>query len=545
MSRFYIDTQTIPWEQISRPKVEAVVFRPQTKIYQAPRFNDMDKMRALQSRLIQNIYTRPLTVRQVTQENLKEKNSGIDKKMVTLRPRKRKMARGLQLDEKTTPIHQMRILKLRKEEERPRKLQAIKRKAEKIYRFCCALLRARKHRVNQAHFAPRRRKAKKNIDFFFRIALRASSFFWPIPVIEDKAKQALAKMTLETEWEAYFEPNSYGFRLGRSCQDAAIKAIFLAIRAKPKYVLNADISKCFNCINHEALLNKLKTLPSLAKQVKAWLKADIMTKLGNNPQYMEIINMGTCGIIFFPLLANIALHGMETALREWALKAHPKKPTPILVRYVNNFVVLHQSREVIEQAQTFLEEWLKCMGLKLHSDKTQIVNTRSGFQFIGFSINHIWKWGRVKTLITPSRESRRRFLEEIRRAIQLSKGKAAYQLIAILVPKIVKWGNYFKYSECSNVFRRLDHDIFQKIRAWVYRRHPTWGRDKIKQKYFPKNKSWIFRGKAHQDNWILYDSYTTAFKVKKEYYLVKLSWIASHKHIEVGQDKGPIKLQAE
>jgi hypothetical protein len=100
-----------------------------------------------------------------------------------------------------------------------------------------------------------------------------------------------------------------------------------------------------------------------------------------------------------------------------------------------------------------------------------------------------------------------------------------YQLIAILVPKIVKWGNYFKYFECDNVFQRLDHDIFQKIRAWVYRWHPTWGCDKIKQKYFPKNKSWIFRGKAHQDDWILYDFYTTAFKVKKIYYLVKLSWM--------------------
>ncbi len=205
--------------------------------------------------------------------------------MVTLRPRKRKMARGLQLDEKTTPIHQMRILKLRKEEEWPRKLQAIKRKAKNIYRFCCALfaLRARKHRVNQAHFAPRRCKAKEYIDFFFQIALRASSFFWPIPVIEDKAKQALAKMALETEWVAYFEPNSYGFRLGQNSQDATIKAIFLAIRAKPKYVLNADISKCFNCINHEALLNKLKTLPSLAKQVKkpglkptSWLNWEII-----------------------------------------------------------------------------------------------------------------------------------------------------------------------------------------------------------------------------------------------------------------------------
>jgi len=117
--------------------------------------------------------------------------------------------------------------------------------------------------------------------------------------------------------------------------------------------LNANISKKNNCINHKALLNKLKTLLSLTKQVKAWLKADIIAKLGNNLQYMEIINMGTCGIIFFPLLANIALHGMETSLREWALKTHPKKLTPILVKYVKNFVILHQSGEVLEQAQTF------------------------------------------------------------------------------------------------------------------------------------------------------------------------------------------------
>ena len=181
------------------------------------------------------------------------------------------------------------------------------------------------------------------------------------------------------------------------------------------------------------------------------------------------------------------------------------------------------------------------MGLELHSDKIQIVNTGSGFQFLGFSINHIWKWGKVKTLITPSRESRWRFLEDIRRAIQFSKGKAAYQLIITLVPKILGWGNYFKYSECNDIFRRLDHDIFQKIRAWVYRRHPTWGRDKIKQKYFPEKKSWLFEGKVYQDNWILYDSYTTAFGVKKEYYLVKLSWIASHKHIKARQEKSPLK----
>jgi hypothetical protein len=99
------------------------------------------------------------------------------------------------------------------------------------------------------------------------------------------------------------------------------------------------------------------------------------------------------------------------------------------------------------------------MGLKLHLHKTQIVNTKSGFQFIGFSINHIWKWCKVKTLITLSRESCQRFLEEIRWAIQLSKGKAAYQLITILVRHLIEtWyatSEYLK-QEMNPKFRMID-----------------------------------------------------------------------------------------
>src|SRR4028119_1338456 len=85
-----------------------------------------------------------------------------------------------------------------------------------------------------------------------------------IPTMEDRALQALVKLALEPEWEARFEPNSYGFRPGRSCHDA-IGAIFNAVSQKSKYVLDADISKCFDRINHDVLLSKLNTYPTLRR----------------------------------------------------------------------------------------------------------------------------------------------------------------------------------------------------------------------------------------------------------------------------------------
>ena len=89
-----------------------------------------------------------------------------------------------------------------------------------------------------------------------------------IPTIHDRALQALVKLTLEPEWEAKFEPNSYGFRPGRSCHDA-IEAIFASINQKAKYVLDADIAKCFDRINHEALLKKVNTFPTIRPSDKS------------------------------------------------------------------------------------------------------------------------------------------------------------------------------------------------------------------------------------------------------------------------------------
>lgn len=135
-----------------------------------------------------------------------------------------------------------------------------------------------------------------------------------IPTIRDRAKQALVKFALEPEWEALFEPNSYGFRPGRSCHDAA-EAILRGISQsrEGKFVLDADIKKCFDRIDHAALLKRLKTWPQMEAQIQAWLKAEILE--GGTLSYPE---MGTPqGGVISPLLCNIALHGIENHLHQW------------------------------------------------------------------------------------------------------------------------------------------------------------------------------------------------------------------------------------
>ena len=130
-----------------------------------------------------------------------------------------------------------------------------------------------------------------------------------IPIMYDRALQALVKQALEPEWEAKFEPNSFGFRPGRSCRDA-IGAIFLAIKQKPKYVLETDVAKCFDRIDQKALCEKLGASPSLTRQIRAWLKAGVM----DGDQFQATPTGAAQGSVISPLLANVALHGMEVAL---------------------------------------------------------------------------------------------------------------------------------------------------------------------------------------------------------------------------------------
>ncbi|NER31236.1 MAG: group II intron reverse transcriptase/maturase, partial [Symploca sp. SIO1C4] len=312
------------WKDINWRKLERSVFKLQKRIYRASNRGDVKLVRRLQKLLISSWGARALAVRRVTQDNQGKKTAGVDG-VKSLTPKQRlTLIDKVNLGSKVKPTRRVWIPKPGTVEKRP----------------------------------------------------------LGIPTMEDRALQALVKLALEPEWEARFEPNSYGFRPGRSCHDA-IGAIFCAIKHKAKYVLDADIAKCFDRINHDVLLSKLNTYPTLRKQIRAWLKAGVMDgkELFPTPE-------GTPqGGVISPLLANVALHGIEELIMGLAPKFDMRDPrghtygvrdklkSVSLIRYADDFVVLHEDLEVIKLCKSEIEKWLNGTGLELKPSKTRITHT--------------------------------------------------------------------------------------------------------------------------------------------------------------------------
>jgi RNA-directed DNA polymerase len=309
-----------------------------------------------------------------------------------------------------------------------------------------------------------------------------------IPIMRDRAEQALVKLALEPEWEARFEPNSYGFRPGRSPHDA-IEAIVSNICHKPKYVLEADIEKCFDRIDHQALVAKLSSLPVINRQVRGWLKAgifedgEIFPSEAGTPQ----------GGIVSPLLANVALHGLETALTT----AFPKKHRVAVIRFADDFVILSEDLETLQSVRTLAETWLTEIGLTLKPSKTYITHTLNkheghiGFDFLGFTVRqfpmskHHSKKG-YKVIIKPSKKAQTRHLKQVETLIQTLRGSNQTALIAALNPRIRGWANYFRTCSAKTTFQRMDHQLHWKLSKWAkwqnHRKSCTWR----KQRYWKR-----------------------------------------------------------
>nr|ACI31231.1 reverse transcriptase [Volvox carteri]ACY05996.1 putative reverse-transcriptase protein [Volvox carteri f. nagariensis] len=369
-----------------------------------------------------------------------------------------------------------------------------------------------------------------------------------IYTIQDRALQALCKLALEPEWEAKFEPNSYGFRPGRRAQDA-IEAIFQNLHHDAdKYVFDADIRKCFDTIDHAALLSKLKTFPLMEKQISAWLKAGIFDQYANTPK-VSTPEMGTPqGGIISPLLANIALHGLEEHLlnmvsRKEFPKPHPKAARGAkakraalgIIRYADDFVIIHRNLDIMKTVITETKTWLAQMGLAISEEKSALRLASKSFKFLGFQVAYVRDkiQNKYRVRITPSRENVKLIISKTRNIIQKNKASSAYELIGKLRPVLLGWANYFQYCECKKTFSKVDNIVYQQIRPWVFRRAIHQGRITVKEKYFPSGQTYKFQGRTYTANWILNGTKASKSEKPTKIHLPKISWIESKKYVKI------------
>jgi RNA-directed DNA polymerase len=446
------------WQDIVWKKVERTVFNLQKRIYKATKAGQFKQAQALSKLLLKSSSSIILNVRRITEDNSGKKTAGIDR-VKSLSPlEKVKLVNELmnlaQLSFKSyraTPIRKVWIPK------------SIRGKS-----FCEAKTFASNGKLKPLG----------------------------IPTIKDRVIQGVVKTAIEPFYEAIFEPNSYGFRPAHSTHDA-IDDIFKCLAKKQKWVLDADIKGCFDNINHKHLLSLING--KIAKfTINQWLKAGIMEN-----QEFQVSDIGTpqAGIIS-PLLANIVLDGMEGhlygKLREKGYKSHDIHQDKIrIVRYVDDFVVMHENKAVIEDSKLIIAEWLKERGLEFSEEKTRIVHSTEGFDFLGFNCRHYENKQGFKILIKPSKKSIETHSNKIKDTLRKMKAAPQEEIIRKLNPIIKGWTNYFRSCVASETFDSLDYLMWQKLWAWVKRRHNTKGKKWIVDKYFHTigKRKWCFATK--------------------------------------------------
>ena len=322
-----------------------------------------------------------------------------------------------------------------------------------------------------------------------------------IPTIKDRAVQNIVKNALEPCWEAQFEGISYGFRPGRSCHDA-IEKIFIncSPHRKKKWILDADIKGCFDNINHHKLIEIIGNFPKVSLIAK-WLQAGYVDKNTFHPQ-----DSGTPqGSIISPLLANIALHGMEAAIGVKYNHQGRCISKLSLVRYADDFAIFGESQEDILIAKRKINEWLTTRGLKLSEEKTKIVHITQGFDFLGFNIKQ-YKVNNTKTgyklLIKPSKDFIKKCKRDIREVFLNNIGNTVDNLIGKINPIIRGKANYVNKVVSKETFSQLDYYLFTRQVRFVKRTHPNKPWKWIKNKYWGNlslahpNQAWVFGDKT-------------------------------------------------
>lgn len=340
-----------------------------------------------------------------------------------------------------------------------------------------------------------------------------------IPCLIDRAQQALHLLSLEPLVEEWADPNAYGFRLKRSCHDAIEQCFNVLCRTNSApYILETDIKSCFDRIDHDYLL---KEIPMDKQILKKFLKAGFMDNNNLNPTLSGVPQGGTASAA----LAVMALSGLERLIR--STKDRQQKQERInMIAYADDSVITAASKEIlIDKVIPTLTKALTKVGLELSSTKTKITHIKDGFNFLGFNIRKY-----PKLLIKPAKENVKRFLQEIRTTIKKGVAWSTEELIRTLNVRLTGWVNYYRPSVASDVFAKVDHEIYKALMRMLCKRHARKGKKWIVRKYFTTVKG---------DHWRFYGLIKDKKENSKPLYLRKAQDTRIRRHIKIKSEATP------
>jgi RNA-directed DNA polymerase len=463
---------TLQWDKIDWRAQEEQVRRLRQRIFTATQEQDWPRVRNLQKLMLRSRASTLVSVRQVTQRNAGRKTAGIDGEVAL------------------TPEARMQV--------------AV--------------------RVHQSISSWQPRAVRRV--YIPKASNRAKLRPLGIPVLMDRCHQQRVRNALEPEWEARFEPRSYGFRPGRSCHDA-IAAIFITCagpRAKRVWALDSDLAAAFDKIDHDHLLAQLGSFPA-RDMIRDWLKAGVFEPGKGFAPTGEGTPQG--GVIS-PCLLNVALHGLEEAAGVRYKTSGPdagetEPGSPVAIRYADDVVVLCHSQEQAVTVKARLAEWLTPRGLAFNEDKTRIVRLSEGFDFLGFNVR---RYANRKLLIKPSTAAIRRLRKRLATEMRILRGGNAIAVIAKLNPIIRGWAAYYRGVVSSRIFSSLDDYLWKLSYKWATWRHGNKPKHWIVGRYYGKHN------KFRNDNWVFGDRDSGA-------YLDRFSWTDIRRHVMVKGTASP------
>ena len=385
--------RALPWKKFRRN-----LFRLQKRVYKAVQVGNKRKARLLQKLILKSTSARFLAIRQVSQLNAGKKTAGIDGKKSLSFEQRFNLEELLKMNSGNWKHQGLREIPIPKKDGTTRMLK--------------------------------------------------------IPTIADRAWQCLAKYALEPAHEATFHDRSYGFRTGRSTHDAQ-RYIFQNLRSNSngieKRVIELDIEKCFDRINHSTIMDELIAPKGLKLGIFRCLKA------GVNPEFPE---QGTPqGGVVSPLLANIALNGIESIHRyhkhgyritEKTSDNDIKEPS---VRYADDMVIILRPEDDATEILERINEFLRKRGMNVSQKKTKVTAATDGFDFLGWHFK-VQKNGKLKS--TPSTDNFKAFRKKVKHIVNNSNYGATTKAEK-LAPVVRGWRNYHKFCKMDGSRNSLYH----------------------------------------------------------------------------------------